>query len=310
LNETMGPFASTMDKLIQIIGRKTPPDAQPEHNKIHDEAMDDDVPDDDCPTPSSGGSEETTFEDLTKLLAFEFLSAVVRIGGKASTFRWLSDRLKTEMGVAYEISGFLPNIRFQGVFFKSGCQYIKGYNDGGLFATLLSGGTVRAHLSLHNTAKYAWPILSIETKRRRSGQKASTRREKGQIAANHAAQIFGAMLGQVCHPQFFEQDPKGYQESFVLFARHDKFALFYSRLPHVYLKWVHEGRRSYYEGQQIILQRSQIFQFRQPSERGKLFELIAQLLWYISSGRSHIGYCQNTPTNPIYRRVLLNSDLA
>ena len=38
-------------------------------------------------------------------------------------------------------------------------------------------------------------------------------------------------------------------------------------------------------------------------ERVELFNLLAKLLWYLVSGRSHVGYLFNYDDNPIHRIV-------
>ena len=38
-------------------------------------------------------------------------------------------------------------------------------------------------------------------------------------------------------------------------------------------------------------------------ERIELFKLLAKLLWYLISGRSHVGYLFNYDDNPIHKIV-------
>jgi hypothetical protein len=38
-------------------------------------------------------------------------------------------------------------------------------------------------------------------------------------------------------------------------------------------------------------------------ERVELFELLAKLLWYLISGRSHVGYLFSYDDNPIHKIV-------
>ena len=42
---------------------------------------------------------------------------------------------------------------------------------------------------------------------------------------------------------------------------------------------------------------------RNTVERVELFKLLAKLLWYLISGRSHVGYLYNYDQNPLHRAV-------
>lgn len=42
---------------------------------------------------------------------------------------------------------------------------------------------------------------------------------------------------------------------------------------------------------------------RNTTERVELFQLLAKLLWYLISGRSHVGYLYNYDQNPLHYAV-------
>ena len=118
-----------------------------------------------------------------------------------------------------------------------------------------------------------WPILSFETKRRKP-QTVRTSRET--IIVKYAAQIFAEMLGHVCHKTFYGDDENGYQELFVIHGRHDKFAVFYARLPRTYLRWVGEEKDKLhrpFSGERIALKRSHFVLLRKPQDRANFLSL-------------------------------------
>ena len=51
----------------------------------------------------------------------------------------------------------------------------------------------------------------------------------------------------------------------------------------------------------VQLQRTKKFHMRNSAERVELFHLLAKLIWYLVSGRSHVGYLFNYPDNPIHK---------
>ena len=54
----------------------------------------------------------------------------------------------------------------------------------------------------------------------------------------------------------------------------------------------------------ITLKRSKLFRLRKPADRGMFFDLVTKLLWYLCSGKSHVGFCRNYDTNPLYHLVM------
>jgi hypothetical protein len=61
--------------------------------------------------------------------------------------------------------------------------------------------------------------------------------------------------------------------------------------------------------QGVHLQHSKKYHLRDPESRGDFFRLVARLLWYLSSGKSHVPYLWNRPDNPI-NTVLIYTCLA
>ena len=41
------------------------------------------------------------------------------------------------------------------------------------------------------------------------------------------------------------------------------------------------------------------------NERADFFELVAKLLWYLGSGKSHVGFLRNEDGNTIYKWVFV-----
>lgn len=54
----------------------------------------------------------------------------------------------------------------------------------------------------------------------------------------------------------------------------------------------------------IALKRSRFFMLRKNEDRGKFFVLIAKLLWYLCSGKSHVGFCKDFVQNPLRELVM------
>jgi hypothetical protein len=83
--------------------------------------------------------------------------------------------------------------------------------------------------------------------------------------------------------------------------------LYYAKFPHDYLReiathsWDELGIRRLRK--QVVLCRSQKFHMMKIQERVALFRLIAHLFTYLVSGRSHVGYLYNYPSNPIHKIV-------
>ena len=89
------------------------------------------------------------------------------------------------------------------------------------------------------------------------------------------------MLRQVYYKDLFTNNESHYQESFVLHTRHDKFTLFYTKLPHNYLRWVatEKDKECYsFSLNRIQLFKSHFFLLRKPKNREAFVEVIVKLL--------------------------------
>jgi len=258
-------------------------------------------------TQDSGTSSESVDEDMVKSFIHQFMQVCLGwLGPESRKFHWLPDGSVANVRYGYAIVEIYNNIRNSEMVFNIDKQRVKARNDGGLCVMLRPPDGPKEDLKIHSHTKYPWPILSIETKRK-SSRKFKTPDGRETSSLNHAAQMFGEMLGQVCHEEFYGYDANGYQESFVVHGRHDKFAVFYAKLPHEYLRWVEKENDKFsrpYSGVRIALKRSRFFLLRQSRDRADFFELIAKMLWYLCSGKSHVGFCQSGPNGPLHRRVM------
>lgn len=146
------------------------------------------------------------------------------------------------------------------------------------------------------------------------------------------------MLGQTCHPDLHSNTKMKYQEvkphdrphflpaleippaqspfkpsltrkkAFVIHAIHSSLIVYYARLPNGYLSAIQEHGINYLQKVdknkfQISLRATKVFHLRQPNERADIFTLLAKLIWYLVSGKSHVGYLHNHPDNPIHIAV-------
>ena len=135
----------------------------------------------------------------------------------------------------------------------------------------------------------------------------------------HAAQIYAEMLGQVCHRNLYA-DPRMFQEveltcslltdrnqAFVLHARHATFYLFYAKFPNTYLRDIAaygaNYRQQVHDPQPITIKQSVPFRMRYPKEQASFFRLFANVLYYLVTGNSSVGYLAKDESNPYYRKV-------
>jgi len=88
-------------------------------------------------------------------------------------------------------------------FIVLGHETIRSINDGGLGIQYNDG----EGLTAWQPSKKGQPVLSLEAKRRRSNRK-----DDIELVYEYAGQIFCEMLGQVCYPEFYENQTMGYQE--------------------------------------------------------------------------------------------------
>lgn len=127
------------------------------------------------------------------------------------------------------------------------------------------------------------------------------------------------MLGQTCYKEFFDNDTTGYQEAFVIHGSHSSVAIYYAKLPNLYLseisrygkKWKNHTNRAYNPTktfkERVKLVRTKKFSLRETAERVELFTVLAKLLWYLISGKARVGYLYNYTDNPLHKIVTLST---
>jgi hypothetical protein len=80
-----------------------------------------------------------------------------------------------------------------------------------------------------------------------------------------------------------------------------KISLFYVKLPNIYLSRISEYGAKYVEKfplEKVQLCQSRPYVMRKAEDQAALYRLLAKLLWYLGSGKSHVGYLCNCPGNP------------
>ena len=94
-------------------------------------------------------------------------------------------------------------------------------------------------------------------------------------------------------------------KSFVLHARHATFYLFYVIFPNSYLRDIAKYGSEYLirvtNPERIIIRQSRPFRMRLPHHQASFFRLLAQLLCYLVSGNSRVGYLAKDEHNPYYQ---------
>jgi len=98
--------------------------------------------------------------------------------------------------------------------------------------------------------------------------------------------------------------PTNKKQAFVIHVRHATFYLFYARLPNTYLRSISERGTKYSPSTKIRLVQSRPYRMRKASDQAEFFRLLVGLFNYMFSGKSHVGYLNNNPSNPYVRRVV------
>ena len=88
-------------------------------------------------------------------------------------------------------------------------------------------------------------------------------------------------------------------------ARHTTFYIFYAKIPNRYLKDIKTYGANYKnritDPDQIVIQQSRPYRIRLPKHQAAFFKLLANVLYYILSGSSHVGVLAAKPWNEYYR---------
>jgi hypothetical protein len=96
-------------------------------------------------------------------------------------------------------------------------------------------------------------------------------------------------------------------QAFVIHTSHSSISIYYSKLPNSYLSEISRNgvKHSQKSKQGVKLLRTKKYRMRDTKERVELFQLLAKLLCYLISGKSHVGYLFNYEENPIHKIVYL-----
>ena len=157
------------------------------------------------------------------------------------------------------------------------------------------------HWSICSSPAVPLATLIYQTKRKK--HRKGNNEETYQM---HAVQIFAEMLGQVYHRNLCA-DLRMFQEvaltrslladrdqAFVLHSRHAVFYLFYPTFPNTYLRDIAmygaNYRQQVPDPQHIIIKQSAPFRMRYPKQQASFFRLFANVLYYLVSGNSSVGY--------------------
>lgn len=96
-------------------------------------------------------------------------------------------------------------------------------------------------------------------------------------------------------------------QAFVIHALHAKVTIYYARLPSTYLaniaKYGFKYLKKSPDKTHVTLARSPAFHLTDTTERVEFFKILAKLLYYMVSGRSHLGYLHNHYDNRIHQIV-------
>lgn len=94
---------------------------------------------------------------------------------------------------------------------------------------------------------------------------------------------------------------------------HSTVTVYYAKLPNQYLSEISHYGSDYLDRSEkktrIKLQRTKRFHLRDKTACVELFTVLANLLWYLVSGNSHVGYLANYLENPLHKAVPTPSPL-
>lgn len=91
----------------------------------------------------------------------------------------------------------------------------------------------------------------------------------------------------------------------MIHVRHATFYLFYAQFPNTYLHSISDRGVKYIpppDSEKIQLVQSRPYRMQKPTDQAAFFRLLVELFNYMASGKSHIGYLNNNPSNPYVRR--------
>lgn len=153
---------------------------------------------------SSGLTEESIDEEAVRNLISNLLQETLNFLDKDfPKFTWLPVDLGYDLIVGYEVCEMTTKGRCQSMKMKFGPKTISSINDGGL-SLMYRIGETQPDFKVNERGKSPWPVLSFEAKRK-SSKKINTQKGRETTTVNHAAQILGEMLGQVCQSRLFKK---------------------------------------------------------------------------------------------------------
>ena len=98
----------------------------------------------------------------------------------------------------------------------------------------------------------------------------------------------------------------------MIHIRHAKIHLFYAKLPNTYLARITEHGAKYsekYKGTKVRLSQSRPFMMKNATDQASFYRLLSKLLWYLASGKSHVGYLCNCRENQFVAKSVLRFSL-
>ena len=99
-------------------------------------------------------------------------------------------------------------------------------------------------------------------------------------------------------------------QAFVIHIRHTKISIFHAHLPNTYLSNIHaHGPRFsalFPNTPKIRLKQYGPWNMRHTQDQASLYRVLARVLWFLASGRSHVGYLAKCRGNPFVAKEVLN----
>lgn len=87
----------------------------------------------------------------------------------------------------------------------------------------------------------------------------------------------------------------------MIHIRHAKITIFYAKLPNLYLSRVSQLGAKYattFPHSKVRLCQSKPYFMKKVEDQAAFYRVLNHLLWYLVSGKSHVGYLCNCPKNP------------
>jgi hypothetical protein len=99
-------------------------------------------------------------------------------------------------------------------------------------------------------------------------------------------------------------------QAFVIHIRHATISIFHAHLPNTYLSNIHVHGPRYSAlfptTPKIRLKQYGPWNMRHTQDQASLYRVLARVLWFLASGRSHVGYLAKCRGNPFVAKEVLN----